>query len=482
MSTYFDTPDHSLAAAGIALRLRKAGRRWIQTVKRKDPGANAAHGLFSHVEIERPAPGGRLDLDGPDEQGAYAAIREAAGEAEIGPIFQTCVRRIVERLAPPGGGEVELALDRGEIVAGDRRAPILEAELELVSGGVDTIFEIARLLFRNGPLRFATANKAARGYRLANAGEADPDVAVRTAGTLSYDPATPIETVARDVLRDCFAQISANMVVVVESDVPEGPHQLRVGLRRLRTALDVLGPGLGSGAMTPLSDAARDIGRTVGALRDLDVLIDEVVVPATAGRLDATARSALLDALGARREAVRAQVRAALSGPESVGFALDLARMVEARGWLEPSDYSQTARLAAPIGELAPELMRRRAVRVEKKARRLRHLDTGALHALRKELKKLRYAAEILDPIYKDRKVTSYIRSLKRLLDTFGSLNDATMVGEFLTGPDAPGRDDPDIQRAVGWVLGRLDLKSDSDRPDLYDRYEKFSETDPFWT
>jgi CHAD domain-containing protein len=156
--------------------------------------------------------------------------------------------------------------------------------------------------------------------------------------------------------------------------------------------------------------------------------------------------------------------------------------MVEARGWLEPSDYSQTARLATPVGDLAPELMRRRAKKVSRKARRLRHLDANALHELRKELKKLRYAAEILDPIYKERKVTSYIRSLKRLQDTFGSLNDATMVRLFLTGPEAPGRDDPDIQRAVGWVLGRLALRADTDRPRLYDRYDRFAETDPFWT
>lgn len=482
VSTYFDTPDHDLAAAGIALRLRKAGRRWIQTIKRKDSGVATPHGLFSHAEIERPAPGGKLDLDGPDERGAYAAILAAAGGADIGPIFETRVRRIVERLAAPGGGEVEVALDRGEIVAGDLRALILEAELELVTGGVDAVFEVARRLFRKGPLRFATANKAARGYRLVTIGSADADFAVRNAGKLSYNPGTPIETVARDVLRDCFAQISINMAVVVDSEVPEGPHQLRVGLRRLRTALDVLGPSLGGEALAPLSDAARDIGRSVGALRDLDVLIDDVVAPATAGGLDEAARSALLDTLCGCRDAVRAEVRTALSGPESVGFALDLARMVETRGWLKPSDYSQTARLATPVGDLAPRMMRRRAARVAKKARRLRHLDTEALHALRKELKQLRYAAEILEPIHRDRKVTSYIRSLKRLQDTFGSLNDATMARDILTGPDAPGRDDPDIQRAVGWVLGRLDLKSESDRPDLYSRYDKFAETDPFWT
>ena len=359
VSTYFDTPDQSLAKAGIALRLRKIGRRWVQTVKREDPGAAKAHGLFSHVEVEFPAPGGKLILDGPDDQGVFAAIAEAAGGAELAPLFETRVRRIVERLAAPGGGEVELAIDRGEIVAGESRAPIREAEMELMSGDVTAVFEIARVLFREGPLRFATANKAARGYRLAATGTADLPLEPRSAGDLRYDADTPIETVARDVLRDCFAQISVNMVVVAESEAPEGPHQLRVGLRRLRTALDVLGPSLGGSAIEALSEKARSFGHVVGALRDIDVLIGDVVGPGTAGGLDAAARDALLAALDGRRDAVRAEVRAALAGPEALDFVLDLMRLVEARGWLEPSDYSQTARLATPTGEIASRLMDR---------------------------------------------------------------------------------------------------------------------------
>ena len=123
VSTYFDTPDQSLAKAGIALRLRKIGRRWVQTVKRGAPGAAKGHGLFSHVEVEFPAPGGKLALDGPDDQGVFAAVAEASGGAELAPLFETRVRRIVEHLAAPDGGEVELAIDRGEIVAGQENAP-----------------------------------------------------------------------------------------------------------------------------------------------------------------------------------------------------------------------------------------------------------------------------------------------------------------------------------------------------------------------
>ena len=65
-SVYYDTHDHKLREAGIALRLRKKGRVWVQTVK---AGKTITSGLSSATESECPAPGGRLDLSRiPDEK------------------------------------------------------------------------------------------------------------------------------------------------------------------------------------------------------------------------------------------------------------------------------------------------------------------------------------------------------------------------------------------------------------------------------
>lgn len=479
VSIYYETADFALVSAGIALRLRKVGRKWVQTVKRKS-GAGETHGLFSNLEVERDAPGGRLVLDGPDEQGVYAAIFEAVGDAPLEPVFETRVRRITDLLRAPSG-EVELAIDRGEIVAGDKTAPIREVEMELLSGDVRALFEVARRLFASGPLNFSIANKSARGYGLVRTGDADVGLRPRNAGKLKYGAGSPVERVARDVFRDCFAQISQNMVVVAETELPEGPHQLRVGLRRLRTAFAVFAPSLGETAIASLSDAARDLGQVVGGLRDLDVLIDEVVAEATAHGLDKKARAALVNELNRRRKAKRAEVRAVLAAPETIGFVFDLAQLIEGRGWLAPSDYSQTERLARPLGEIAPGLLRKRTAKSRRKAQGLRHLDTEELHDLRKELKKLRYTADILDPIYTDKRVASYIKSLKQMQDTFGSLNDATMAHDYLTGPDAPGQSSPDIQRAIGWVLGILSVKVPRDRPKLFKRWEDFEDAKPFW-
>ena len=197
--------------------------------------------------------------------------------------------------------------------------------------------------------------------------------------------------------------------------------------------------------------------------------------------LDPAARDALAAALDARRETVRGAVRAALAGEAATGFVFDLAAFIEARGWLAPADYSQSARLATPIAEAAPAMLRKRHRSVTKMGRRIRELDSEGLHDLRKQLKKLRYAVDMLGPLYDPGEVAPYLRSLKDLQDAFGSMNDAAMAHHELSGPDAPARADPDAQRAVGWVLGTLAAREARDRPDLFDRWDRLAGAKTFW-
>ena len=100
-----------------------------------------------------------------------------------------------------------------------------------------------------------------------------------------------------------------------------------------------------------------------------------------------------------------------------------------------------------------------------KLGRKVRELDAAGLHELRKELKKLRYTVDMFAPLYGGARMRDYLRALKELQDSFGSLNDAVMAGEALTGPDAPAAADPAAQRAVGWILGTLAVRVADDRP-----------------
>lgn len=142
-------------------------------------------------------------------------------------------------------------------------------------------------------------------------------------------------------------------------------------------------------------------------------------------------------------------------------FLIDLARFVEARGWLVPQDFGQTERLAAPVVELAGKALSKRWKKVSKHARGLETLDVEQRHELRKELKKLRYAVEFFSPLYPAKRAEPFLKQLKKLQAVFGDLNDAAVARAMLTGAEAPGAGDPAAQRAIGWVIGASQARAE---------------------
>ncbi|RMF37784.1 MAG: CHAD domain-containing protein, partial [Alphaproteobacteria bacterium] len=354
VSVYYDTPGRDLSKAGIALRVRRRGRQWIQTVKRSRTGIRA--GLSVPEELEFPVPSAAPVLDEPAGDALLRAVRKRLKGAAPLPVFETRMKRELHELDLPQG-RVEIAIDRGEIVAGRRRAPLAELEIELKSGSVTAVFEAARRLLPHGPVRFSTLSKAARGFRLVETGCAVPRLTPRAAGRADYPGGATVEQAAQELMRDCLDQIAANMSVIAAGEDPEGPHQLRIGLRRLRTVLKLFGPDLGKAALRPFRDRAREIGRRVGALRDLDVLAGEILPRHLPGLADGAAAERLAGMLEARRQAARAALREWLAGREAVHFLFDLGEFIEISGWRNAAQPERDATPDRPVAERAAKSM-----------------------------------------------------------------------------------------------------------------------------
>jgi inorganic triphosphatase YgiF len=477
-SIYLDTPEHALKDAGIALRLRRVGRRWTQTVKIKAK----LHGGLSQVdELENPAPGGLLCLEAiPDASVRDEIIRRVNG-SPLQPVCETVMKRAACELSLGEGTRAELAIDVGEIRADGRSAELREAEIELVEGSPAGLFDIADALFPDGGLRFSRVSKAARGYLLAGEGQIDPPLAPRNAEAIALDPAQTAEQAARDILRECFDQITANMVVVQKLDDPEGPHQLRVGLRRLRSAFSVFSPVLQSPELARLGEEARWLGEEVGRLRDLDVVANDIVRREADAHPHEPGLSALADGLSDQAADVRGQLRKCLTEARAQAFLIDLARFVETRGWLVPQDFGQTERLAAPVSVLAEGTLSKRWRKVGKRGRGLETLDVGQRHELRKELKKLRYAVEFLSPLFPAKRVEPFVKRLKKLQTVFGDLNDAATVKAMFVGTEVRCGSDLGAQRAIGWVSGASQARAESSWAGARAMWRDLKETRPFW-
>ncbi len=138
-SIYFDTLDGRLREAGISLRVRESGGRYVQTMKMKADTASAG-GLFDRGEWETPLPSSEPDLDGVRTPLEAKLGKKALGRG-VEPRFETIVDRSEWRIVDQDN-EVELVLDRGEVAAEAASAPISEIELELLRGPAMRLFDL----------------------------------------------------------------------------------------------------------------------------------------------------------------------------------------------------------------------------------------------------------------------------------------------------------------------------------------------------
>lgn len=476
-SIYFDTTEQQLRAEGIALRLRNTGNGWEQTVK----AAFRNHGgLQSGREVTVAVPDARLDLAAIPDADLRDRIARAAGDSPLSAVFETIMDRQTA-LARLPGGTVEIALDAGEIRTTERAQAFHETELELKDGTVDVLFDLTSQLFPDGGVDFSRTSKAARGFRLAAGGDVVVPPAPRNARRVNLKPKQRAEDALRSVLRECFDQIAWNTEVVRRIDDPEGPHQLRIGLRRLRSAYLVFRPLLETPEVARLNREARWLAGEVGILRDLDVAQSDILAPAAAAHPNEPGFAKLSRALQDRTAAQRSILRDTLTGPRAQRFLLDLARFNETRGWRCGGGASLAKQWDRPLRDLAGSAMTQRWEKARKRAHQIETLDLEARHALRKELKKLRYTTEFLGPVLHPNRQRKFVKRLKRLQNIFGDLNDLAMAETLFLSPGAPGEGDADAQRAVGRILGSRTVLAETHWAEARDLWHDLCTVKPCW-
>jgi triphosphatase len=305
--------------------------------------------------------------------------------------------------------------------------------------------------------------------------------APREAARIRLKREMTVEAAVREIMRECADQIAANIEFVWMSEHPEGPHQLRIGLRRLRCIFAIFANIAQCDEMDRLNAEARWLAREASELRDLDVIRDEIVGAEAKQHGDETSLCMLTATLGAQAIACREGLCAALVTPRVQAFLLDLVKFVETRGWLASMSLTQRTQLAMPARNFAHAALERRWQKVRKRGRNFRTLTVEQRHELRKELKRLRYAIEFFSSLYKAKHVRPLLRHMKGLQEVFGALNDAQMARTILERPELAPRADTQAQRAVGWVLGASQARAEIAWRDAQGQWRKFKASKPFW-
>jgi inorganic triphosphatase YgiF len=436
VSIYYDTPDLALRRHGIALRLRRQSGAWLQTVKcrGRDEG-----GLTTRPEWETPY-GGHFDFSPVDDKAVRDFLERPKVRAHLVPLFETRFRRTTWQF-----DGLQLMLDRGWIASSGRREAISEIELELAQGDVSLLFSLAERLAERLPLTPAMLSKAERGYRLYRQDSPTPGKADELPVDGKALAELPPQAVFRIIAFACIAHLQSNHTGAIASDDPEYVHQMRVAVRRLRACLRLFAPIIGPQFADSVLPPLHTLMKLLGGVRDLDVLLAEIVGPAVTALPDEPRLAALAGVVTDRRHRARMETTKALQSPRYGQLLLRLAAL------LHQETAIDNGQAPATISNFAAEQLQRHARKVRKLARGADPGDPTTLHALRIGIKRLRYALEFFTPLADGKQRRQAASQLAEIQGTLGQLNDLANAGRLLM--DCAG-DDLQLREAVTLVGG----------------------------
>ena len=471
-SVYLDTPDLDLCRQGVAFRLRKDGARWVQAVK---GGGEVKSGLHRRVELETGVAGPFPDCTVIDSEAFSGLFSSPRLCAQLQPVFITQFSRSSRIVTLKPDVTVEVCIDRGVIKCGDSIETICELELELKSGAPWHLYELALQLLDSVPLRIENRSKAERGYALLR-GEPSAPIKARA---VALDTDMSVSDAFKAIVWASLNHLQANEHGMLGSRDPEYLHQMRVALRRMRSAFSTF-----SGAL-PQEEAAlfvaeiKWLARALGPARDWDVFMTETLPPIL-GEFGSHDGLAALKKQGARaRTASKRRAQSAIDSQRYQRLNLMLPAWLLAESRFNQADEAMLAASRAPAPAFAVAALERRFARARKRGRKLRQLSAAELHLLRIAVKKLRYVVDSFATLYDEKCIARMLARLARLQNILGAMNDAATVGGLMKRLGAKSGKDMIEARCIvlGWTKGRAAAL----KYDLYSAWKAFRDCGKCW-
>ncbi len=435
---YFDTHDSLLARRQMGLRLRRESGAWVQTFKAETASLERLE--LNHRLTQRQArPRPSLSPEGlPSKEQCLALglkrpeINTLLSLENLEEQFQVEVRRQTWVVAW-GRSQLELAFDQGLLHAADQQQAFTELELELSAGQWDDLFEATQSL--SGYLEslglkafLEPRSKAERGcqlaafhlkdkkaFKLTNRARVGPQKA-GLAKTQDSVPPNTSDLLSRH-LQTAVHRLSQELIAVLETQDPEGPHQARVALRQIRTLLKLL---VAAGLLDPstrLEQKASELADALGELRDLDVAQEKLLRPLESQLSFDAAVIAAAVAISEQTNRIRESLRQRLLGHDCRGFVLDVFQFANTlKGHVGLPEAQSFANQQAA-------LLRRRV----KKRAKLEPTDEN-LHRLRLGYKALRYASPVLLELGADAGLADDARRAAKAQDRLGNDQDRAVM------------------------------------------------------
>jgi triphosphatase len=415
ISIYFDTKDSVLRRHGLSFRLRRKGDQLYRTIK------GTYRGMLDRAELET-----LFIHDGEGHTGSVDAFLQHLDRnlpTALKPIFKTKIVREVYRI-----GGVEVCLDKGEIIAGRRSAPVVEIELELRGADRSELFALARQVSAIVPAEISVKSKSDRGYDLV--------AGVKDRAIMAQHPVLPRSCSAADafqiVCSECLHHLISNRSGV-RAHIAEALHQARVALRRFDAAIKLFGKIQSDQKAMKVARELKWIGDELSGARELDVFITDLLVPFRTTHPKESGVAEVYRACIQQREKAYERANAALASQRFRIFLIDAAE------WIEVDNGQQIMGSRLKREQSAKDLVSRALSKIWSKmrpGRRIDELDLHGLHKLRLRAKRMRYTIEFTRGLYDNKshpkRIERVRNELAKLQSTLGTLNDIASAKTIL--------------------------------------------------
>lgn len=293
-------------------------------------------------------------------------------------------------------------------------------------------------------------------------------------------PDAVLDDLVRIVISECLDHFCANREGFRQDERVEHVHQMRVGLRRMRTALAMFNKALPSPEIPLLRAEAGRIASGMGRARDTDVFIRLV----NDGPLSVIERDesfeALLEAAETRRKEAYRDVRELVDAARTSQFVQDVQSFMKRHGWRSSLGPDELPLLTRPAEDFAADILAKLDSRALRRSHKIRKLEAEQRHDLRILLKKIRYTSEFVSAMFPRKQAAKYVRAAADLQDVLGAYNDAIVAEGIIA--ELENRAGPASARAAGLTLGWCKRGSVDADAFLAEAVAAFRSAPRFWT
>lgn len=462
---YFDTPKLALHQSEMALRLRRSGKQWLQTLK---GGGSVSGGLHQRNEWEMPVSGPALDFSLPQVE-EWSELLPVKIRKKLQPVFVTDFSRS-SRIVLWQGAEIELCMDQGEVSTEVLCAPICEVELELKSGETKQLFELALAILEIVPFELESVSKAEQGFRLMAAYAEKPVSALIPELKKGEFNSNAMQTLIWSALQ----HLQSNLRGAMTSNNTEFLHQMRVALRRLRVLLQMAASVCVEETLAELKNEVATLGASLGRIREWDVFIAQTIQPMCARMPAHVGLQELLNYCEAQRNACYGLLRNDVHAREVQKLMLRFAIWMNSPYWQQKIWSGLLAR------DFAGAYLNKLSRRFAKSAENIHTLNTVRLHDMRIQAKKLRYSADYFATLYGHHKRKSYLAALANVQELLGQItdiSDAHRLLEELAMTSVLSDGQEAVMLAKGWIAHDLSQKYG----ELQVALSHFYRISPYW-